>query len=104
MDSIEKAITQGINRKANDHQVGGTHYHKGGEQHWDRIWRLYGPGYFVGCITKYIERYPHKNGVQDLEKAQHFLEKLLELERAKLENDDFYSQQAIIQSRKASGA
>lgn len=65
---------------ANDKQVGGTHYKKGGEEHWDRQWRLYGRGYFVGCITKYVERYHEKNGLQDLQKAQHFLEKLVELE------------------------
>lgn len=66
---------------ANDKQVAGDHYHqKDGEQHWDRIYRLYGRGYFVGCATKYIERYHLKNGKQDLEKAIHFLEKLIELE------------------------
>lgn len=66
--------------KANDRQVGGGHYKKGGEEHWDRMWRLHGRGYFVGCITKYVERYHEKNGVQDLEKAIHFIEKLIELE------------------------
>ena len=66
--------------KANDRQVGGGHYKKGGEEHWDRMWRLHGRGYFVGCITKYVERYHEKNGVQDLEKAIHFTEKLIELE------------------------
>lgn len=67
---------------ANDRQVGGEHYRTtDGEQHWDRQWRLYGRGYFVGCITKYVERYPDKNGLQDLKKAAHFLEKLIELEQ-----------------------
>lgn len=65
---------------ANDRQVGGDHYSKEGEQHWDRMYRLYGRGYFVGCATKYIERYHLKNGKQDLEKAIHFIEKLIELE------------------------
>lgn len=65
---------------ANERQVGGDHYKQGGEEHWDRMWRLHGRGYFVGCITKYVERYHLKNGVQDLEKAKHFLEKLIELE------------------------
>ena len=65
---------------ANERQIGGSHYKKGGEEHWDRQWRLYGRGYFVGCITKYVERYHEKNGVQDLEKARHFIEKLIELE------------------------
>lgn len=67
---------------ANGVQIGGDHYHRGGEQHWDRMWRLYGRGYFVGCITKYVERYHLKNGIQDLEKARHFLDKLIELEEA----------------------
>lgn len=67
---------------ANEKQVGGDHYAKDGEQHWDRMWRLYGRGYFVGCATKYLERYHLKNGVQDLEKAKHFIEKLIELELA----------------------
>lgn len=67
---------------ANDRQVAGDHYQTDGEQHWDRQWKLHGRGYFVGCITKYVERYHKKNGVQDLEKAKHFLEKLIELEKA----------------------
>ena len=67
-------------KKANDRQVGGDHYDKNGEQHWDRQYRLYGRGYFVGCATKYIERYQDKNGKQDLLKAVHFIEKLIELE------------------------
>ena len=68
---------------ANDLQVAGTHYQTDGEQHWDRMWRLYGRGYFVGCITKYVERYHKKNGIEDLRKARHFLDKLIELEEAK---------------------
>ena len=72
---------------ANDRQVGGDHYRQAsakvaGEQHWDRMWRLYGRGYFVGCITKYTERYHLKGGIQDLEKAKHYIEKLIELEKA----------------------
>lgn len=69
---------------ANDKQIGGNHYKKGGEEHWDRQWRLFGRGYFIGCITKYVERYHEKNGIQDLEKAKHFIEKLIELERVQI--------------------
>lgn len=65
---------------ANNRQVGGTHYKTGGEEHWDRQFRLNGAGYFIGCITKYVERYRDKNGIQDLEKAIHYIEKLIELE------------------------
>jgi hypothetical protein len=75
-------------------QVGGSHYKMDGEQHWDRQWRLHGRGYFVGCITKYVERYHLKNGIQDLEKAQHFLDKLIELEKKADEEADFFTQQA----------
>lgn len=72
-----------MSSSANDTQVGGSHYKLGGEQHWDRMWRIHGRGYFVGCITKYMERYHLKNGIQDLEKAQHFLAKLIELEKSR---------------------
>jgi len=67
---------------ANDRQVSGNHYKLGGEEHWDRMWRIHGRGYFVGSITKYVERYHLKNGIRDLEKAGHFIEKLIELEKA----------------------
>jgi hypothetical protein len=61
-------------------QVDGDHYQDDVEQHWDRVWRLSGRGYFVGCITKYVERYPKKNGLTDLYKARTFLNKLIYLE------------------------
>lgn len=63
---------------ANDRQVGGDHYKVGGEEHWDRVNRL-GLDYFQGQITKYVERWKQKNGIEDLRKAQHFLEKYIEL-------------------------
>ena len=69
--------------KANDRQVGGDHYRKvDGEQHWDRVARL-GLNYFQAMITRYVERYKHKGGIEDLEKARHFLDKLIELETEK---------------------
>lgn len=70
--------------EANQRQVGGEHYKVGGEEHWDRVARL-GLNYFQACATKYIERYNKKGGIQDLEKAQHYLQKLIEIERAKLD-------------------
>ncbi len=72
---------------ANDRQEGGNHYRihgESGEQHWDRIWRIYGPEvayvYYAAVITKYVERYRLKNGIEDLKKARHYLDKLIELE------------------------
>lgn len=63
---------------ANERQVGGDHYKNGGEEHWDRVHRL-GLDYFQGQITKYVERCWEKNGVEDLQKARHFLDKYIEL-------------------------
>lgn len=65
--------------KANERQVGGGHYKDAtGEEHWDRVARK-DLDYFQGQITKYVERWKDKNGVQDLEKARHFLDKYIEV-------------------------
>lgn len=67
---------------ANDAQVGGNHYRiatgkcphcQGTIQHWD----LYAEQpYLIGQVTKYVTR--AKNGLEDYEKAAHFLQKLIE--------------------------
>lgn len=66
--------------KANETQVGGSHYARGGKlQHWDYAVRALGNRYLEGAITKYVMRHRHKGvGEQDLNKALHFTEKLLE--------------------------
>lgn len=63
---------------ANDRQEGGDHY-KSPLQHWDIV-VLCGLDYFVGNITKYLFRYKKKNGLEDLKKARHYLDKLVEVE------------------------
>ena len=63
---------------ANEKQVGGSHYKVAGEEHWDRVHRL-GLDYFQGQITKYVERCWKKNGIEDLKKARHFIDKYIEL-------------------------
>ncbi len=62
---------------ANSRQVAGSHY-QAVYQHWDMVADLR-IGYFEGQVTKYLARWRKKNGLQDLMKAQHFLQKLLEL-------------------------
>lgn len=62
---------------ANDHQEGGTHYGGTDLQHWDVVVR-FGLGYFEGQVTKYLLRWRRKNGLEDLRKARHFLDKLIE--------------------------
>ncbi len=65
--------------RANDIQHGGSHYMRGGSlQHWD--WVAFNRlGYFEGCATKYVARHRFKNKLEDLNKAEHFIRKLLEL-------------------------
>lgn len=67
-------------KDANSRQVGGSHYGLKNFQHWDLV-ALFKLDYFQGQITKYVMRWKQKNGVQDLEKALHFLEKYIELEK-----------------------
>lgn len=68
---------------ANERQVGGNHYKGAGEEHWDRVARLK-LDYFQGQITKYVERWKLKNGIEDLLKAQHFMQKYIELAGANM--------------------
>jgi hypothetical protein len=63
---------------ANDTQVGGSHY-QGPIQPWDYI-VANDIGYLAGNVIKYVSRYKQKNGVEDLKKAQHYLQKLIEIE------------------------
>jgi hypothetical protein len=64
---------------ANKRQVDGNHYVKHGNlQHWDIVVR-YAIPYLPGNCTKYLFRWKDKNGIKDLEKALHYLEKMLEV-------------------------
>ncbi len=59
--------------EANKTQVGGEHY-KVGYQHWDMVCDT-GMPYLLGCATKYLIRWKHKNGLEDLKKAIHYIRK-----------------------------
>jgi len=64
---------------ANEKQIAGDHYKKYGDlQPWDVVikWNL---GYLEGTALKYIARWRDKGGIDDIKKAIHFLEKLVEL-------------------------
>lgn len=65
--------------KANEIQVAGDHYKKQPIQPWDYI-AANELGYFEGNIVKYVSRWRGKGGVEDLRKAKHYLEKLIELQ------------------------
>ena len=74
----EAARSDASKLSANAIQIGGEHYKKGGEEHWDRAWRLkYDPFQYI--ITKWVERWRDKGGVEDLKKAQHAIQKYIEV-------------------------
>lgn len=65
--------------RANDTQVAGNHYKQFKYETWDVIldWGL---GYLDGNAVKYLSRWRHKNGIEDLKKARHYIDKLIETE------------------------
>lgn len=71
---------------ANDVQVGGSHYKGKSIQPWDYI-AANNLGYFEGNIVKYVSRWKDKGGVDDLKKARHYLDKLIELNTPETTND-----------------
>lgn len=69
--------------RANQRQVAGEHYLKYGDlQPWD-LWDIWNLNPFQASIIKHVVRYRDKLGVTDLEKAAHYLQKLIEIEKAK---------------------
>jgi hypothetical protein len=63
-------------------QVGGSHYASMAIQPFEYI-HANGIGFAEGCVIKYVSRWRNKNGVEDLKKARHFLDLLIEAESAK---------------------
>lgn len=63
-------------------QVGGTHYASKAVQPWDAMEAWMTPeqfaGYLRGNAIKYLARCEDKGGVEDLQKAQHYISKLIE--------------------------
>ena len=68
---------------ANDIQIGGDHYVQKQIQPWDAMEAWMTPeefeGYLRGNVIKYLSRYNDKSGAEDLKKARHYLEKLIEV-------------------------
>ncbi len=66
-------------KPAKEQQVGGSHYKDMAIQPVEYIHRN-GIGFVEGCVIKYVSRWRNKGGIQDLEKARHFLDLLIEME------------------------
>ena len=62
-----------------EHQEGGSHYKKMPIQPIDFIYFNDIP-FIEGNIIKYVLRHKQKNGLEDLKKAKHYLEILIEKE------------------------
>ena len=62
-------------------QVAGSHYKDMPIQPFEYIHRN-GIGFAEGCAIKYLSRWRVKNGVEDLRKARHFIDLLIESETA----------------------
>jgi hypothetical protein len=62
-----------------DEQVGGDHYKTLAIQPVEYI-HANGLGYFEGNVIKYVTRYKAKNGREDLEKARHYIDLMIEME------------------------
>ena len=60
-------------------QVSGNHYKDCQIQPVEYI-HANGLGYFEGNVLKYLTRWKKKNGIEDLKKARHYIDLLIELE------------------------
>lgn len=71
-----------MNNPSLNKQVGGSHYKNMVIQPVEFIEKN-SLGFCVGNVIKYICRYKNKNGIEDLKKAKHYLEILIDMESNK---------------------
>lgn len=83
MAATEQPTSNVSSLTANQKQFGGDHYKQVGIEPWDYI-EANGLGFLDGTAVKYLTRWKKKGGIVDLQKAIHFIEKLIEVEKAKV--------------------
>lgn len=76
-DEGTRIVSDHTAKRPTDTQVGGNHYSKNAIQPIDYI-RANKLGYCEGNVVKYITRWRDKGGVQDLQKAKHYIDFLIE--------------------------
>lgn len=69
--------TSPATKSVNEQQIGGDHYKSKSIQPWDFI-IANNLGFCEGNAIKYICRWKEKNGIEDLQKAKHYIDKLIE--------------------------
>ena len=81
-DRIQASIAE-LEPTARDTQVGGNHYKKFKIQPWDVI-DEYGLTFYAGNALKYLLRAGRKGvALEDLKKARHYLDRMIEIEESK---------------------
>lgn len=89
--------------RALQRQVGGTHYKNMKIQPMEYL-LVNNISYIEGNIIKYVSCWRTREGLQDLEKAQHYLELLIAHEKAKQENMSQYKNKPKLWSMKSAEA
>jgi hypothetical protein len=84
VDAVGQAVNVGLHyidhdEPASARQIGGDHYARMAIQPFEYI-HANGLGFAEGCVVKYVSRWRNKNGLEDLKKARHFLDLLIESE------------------------
>jgi len=79
MNIIDRLDYQYNEGDAMTKQVGGDHYSKLTIQPAEYITKNK-LTYLQGNVIKYVTRYKDKNGIEDLQKAKHYIDMLIELE------------------------
>ena len=85
---IKQAQEQSDNKELEDMVNSPSHYNEFGIECIDAIQAATGTefkSYLQGNIMKYLWRYKHKNGLQDLQKAQWYLNKLIKTKAEEVE-------------------
>jgi hypothetical protein len=81
----------------NETQVGGDHYKQMGVQPWEAMEAWLSPaqfrGFLLGSAIAYLARVntkgvDGKGGIQDIKKARHYLDKIIEIEEGKAKQRD----------------
>ena len=76
---VERLEDEEINIKASETQIGGKHYSEMAIQPIEFIHKN-NLSFIQGNIIKYVCRYKSKGGIEDLQKAKHYIDLLIELE------------------------
>ena len=69
--------------KPQDSAIRPAHYRQGAVEVIVAIEALFGDQYHAGNVLKYLARYRYKNGIEDLKKAEWYLQRLIQVEQDK---------------------